>query len=130
MPIFESTEKMYEVLGDLFSHLLSHPDAGPKFRAAEIVIRFGITDPAGEIWLTPEGEVICGGADLKPTVEMTLSGDSCHQFWMKELSMPVALAKGRMKAKGPLAKVLKLLPILKPAYEAYPEIARKHGIGV
>ncbi len=130
MPVFESTEKMYEVLGDLFDHLLKHPDAGPKFQAAKIVIRFAITDPAGEIWLTPEGEVICGGADLKPTVEMTLSGDSCHQFWMKELSMPIALAKGRIKAKGPLPTVLKLLPILKPAYEAYPEIAGKHGIGV
>ncbi len=130
MPVFESSEKMYEVLGNLFRHLANHPDAGPRFRAAEIDIRFNITDPNGEIWLTRKGEVICGKTDLKPTVEMTLSGDSCHKFWLKELTLPVALAKGRIKAKGPMAKILKLLPILKPAYEAYPEIARNHGIGV
>ncbi|MGC8605278.1 MAG: SCP2 sterol-binding domain-containing protein [Desulfomonilaceae bacterium] len=130
MPVFETTEKMYEVLGNLFKHLANHPDSGPKFREAGIDIHFSITDPTGEIWLTREGEVICGNADLKPTVEMILSGDSCHQFWMKELSLPIALAKGKIRAKGPMGKILKLLPILKPAYEAYPDIARNHGIGI
>jgi hypothetical protein len=42
--------------------------------------------------------------------------------------MPVALAKGLIKAKGPMPKVIKLLPLLKPAYAAYPEIAKKHGL--
>jgi len=59
---------------------------------------------------------------------MSLSGDSCHKFWLKQLTMPVALAKRQIKAKGPIPKVLKLLPMLKPAYEAYPEIAKSHGI--
>ena len=44
--------------------------------------------------------------------------------------MPVALAKGLIKVKGPMPKVLKLLPLLKPAFRAYPEHARKYGIGV
>jgi hypothetical protein len=59
---------------------------------------------------------------------MDLSGDSCHLFWLKELSLPIALAKRKIKARGPMPKVLKLLPMLKPAYEAYPEIAKAHGI--
>ena len=42
--------------------------------------------------------------------------------------MPVALAKGLIKAKGPLPKVLNLLPLIKPAYVIYPDIAKKHGI--
>ena len=131
MAVFESTEKMYEVLGELFTTLMNHPEAGPKFMAADIVIRFIINDPDGEIWLSKDGGVICGKPDnLTAVVTMTLSGDSCHQFWLKQLSMPVALAKGKIKAKGPMPKVLKLLPILKPAYEAYPDIARKHGLEV
>ena len=131
MAVFESTEKMYEVLGQLFTTLMNHPDAGPKFQAADIVIRFIINDPDGEIWLSKDGGVICGKPnDMKAVVTMTLSGDSCHLFWLKQLSMPVALAKGKIKAKGPMPKVLKLLPILKPAYEAYPDIARQHGLEV
>ena len=130
MPVFESTDKMYEVLGALFHTLLNDAKAGEQFRKADLAIRFIINDPEGEIWLSREGEVICGRTDLAPTVTMTLSGDSCHQFWLKQLSMPVALAKGKIKAKGPMPKVLKLLPILKPAYAAYPDIARQHGLAV
>jgi hypothetical protein len=128
MAVFASTEKMYEVLGALFNTLLNNPSVGPKFAEANIIIKFTINDPAGYIWLTPDKGVICGDADCKPTIEMTLSGDTCHQFWLQEISMPVALAKGLIKAKGPLPKVLKLLPLLKPAYEAYPEISRKSGL--
>jgi hypothetical protein len=128
MAIFANTEKMYEVLGTLFNTLLNHPAVGPKFVESNIIIKFTINDPSGFIWLTPDKGVICGDADCKPTIEMTLSGDTCHKFWLQEISMPVALAKGLIKAKGPLPKVLKLLPLLKPAYEAYPEISRKHGL--
>ncbi len=130
MPVFESTEKMYEVLGTLFNALADDPVAGPKYRDASIVIKFTITEPDGAIWLDREANVICGPADLKPTIEMKLSGDTCHDFWLQKTSMPVALAKGKIKAKGPLPKVLKLLPLLKPAYAAYPDIARQHGLPV
>jgi len=130
MPVFSSTEKMYEVLGTLFEALMHDPVVGPKFAESNIIIKFIINDPDGFIWLTSEPKVICGQADLKPTIEMSLSGDSCHKFWLKEISLPVALAKGLVKAKGPMPKVLKLLPLLKPAYEAYPEIAKKHNLPI
>jgi hypothetical protein len=130
MAIFESTEKMYEVLGNLFEALMSNETVSKKYVESNIIIKFNIFDPEGYIWLTNEPKVICGPADLKPTIEMTLSGDSCHKFWLKQLTLPIALAKGHIKAKGPMPKVLKLLPLLKPAYEAYPDIAKKHNIPI
>lgn len=126
--IFESTEKMYEVLGELFNTLFQDEPLYNKFMESNITIKFTIFDPVGYIWLAKDGKVICGEADYKPTVEMTLSGDSCHRFWLQEIKMPVALAKGLIKAKGPMPKVLNLLPLIKPAYTVYPGIARKHGI--
>ena len=130
MAVFESTDKMYTVLGSLFNKLVKDPNVGPQFVTADIVIKFIIDNPSGEIWLSPSngGEVICGPSALAPTIEMTLSGDTCHKFWLQEVSMPIALAKGLIKAKGPLPKVLKLLPLLKPAYESYPAIAKEYGL--
>ena len=128
MAIFANTDKMYEVLGELFNTLMKDETVYQKYLDSNITIKFDIFDPTGYIWLTSDGRVICGEADLKPTILMTLSGDSCHKFWLKELTLPIALAKGHIKAKGPMPKVLKLLPLLKPAYEAYPEIAKKHNI--
>ncbi len=130
MPVFENTEKMYTVLGQLFETLLADPTMGSKFVASKIIIKFTINDPSGIIWLTDEGKVICGAADLKPTIEMTLGGDTCHLFWLQQISLPIALAKGKIKAKGPMPTVLKLLPMLKPAYAAYPDIAKAHNLEI
>ncbi len=128
MAIFKDTAYMYDVLGTLFNNLMDDPGFGEKFKKADIVIRFIINDPDGELWCLKNGTVVLGKSDEKATVTMTLSGDSCHQFWMKELSMPIALAKGKIKAKGPMPKVLKLLPLLKPAYAMYPDIAKEKGL--
>jgi len=134
MAVFESKEKMQTVLGGLFEKLLADPEFGPKFVKSDITIKFNISDPNAELWVTPgdgtHGEVVWGNNGHKATVEMTLSGDTCHKFWLKQITMPIALAKGLIKAKGPMPKILKLLPLLKPAYAAYPEWARSHGLPV
>lgn len=134
MAVFESKEKMVTVLGSLFENLLADPVMGPKFVQTNIIIKFNISDPDGALWLTPgdgtKGEVLWGDIGQTATVEMTLSGDTCHKFWLKHISMPVALAKGLIKAKGPMPKVLKLLPLLKPAYDMYPEHAKSHGLPI
>lgn len=130
MAVFENTQKMYEVLGSLFETLLKDPEAGPKYVDSGIIIKFAISNPDGAIWLTDEGTVVCGDCDKKATIEMTLSGDTCHRFWLQDVSLPIALSKGLIKAKGPMPKVLKLLPLLKPAYAAYPAIAKQYNISL
>lgn len=134
MAVFESKEKMQKVLGELFENLMEDPVMGPRFAQTNIIIKFNISDPDATLWLTPgdgtKGSVEWGNANYTPTVEMTLSADTCHKFWLKEISMPVALAKGLIKAKGPMPKVLKLLPLLKPAYQMYPDHARSYGLPV
>lgn len=134
MPIFENKQKMQDVLGELFVALMADPVVGPKFKKANVVIKYNIDDPDGTLWLFPDREpeeaVVWGSVDAKADVEMSLSGDTCHKFWLKHISMPVALAKGLVKTKGPLPKVLKLLPLLKPAYDMYPEHAKSHGLSI
>lgn len=134
MAVFESKGKMKEVLGGLFNILLDDPDAGPKFAGSNITIKFDITEPDAELFITPgdgiRGEVLWAANDIKPDVTMTLSGDTCHKFWLKQIGMPIALAKGLIKAKGPMPKVLKLLPILKPAFAAYPDWAKSQGLSI
>lgn len=127
MAVFQSTEQMYDVLGTLFKALEADPGFGPKFKQENINVHFIINDPEGDIWITPK-EVICGPADLTAQVQMTLSGDTCHLFWQKKINLPIALAKGKIKAKGSMPKIMKLLPMLKPAYEMYPNLARGKGI--
>ena len=98
-----------------------------SIKKADIQIKFDISEPTAVIWVGPDG-IEFGEQGLKADITMTLSGDTAHSFWKKDLSLPVALAKRKIKSKGNISKVMKLLPVVKPAYELYPEYMAKHGL--
>ncbi len=50
---------------------------------------------------------------------MTMEADTAHKFWLGKVNVTVALARGQMKAKGPVAKILKLVPLVKPVFPRY-----------
>jgi putative sterol carrier protein len=127
MAVFKNTEYLYEVLGGFWKALSEMEVFSSALKEANVQIKYEITDPSGIIWVGPDG-VEFGEQNLKADVTMQLAGDVCHAFWKKELSLPVALAMRKIKSKGNIAKVMKLLPVLKPAYELYPEYMKKHGL--
>jgi putative sterol carrier protein len=127
MAVFKDTEYLYEVLGGFWKALSEMEVFSSALKEANVQIKYEITDPTGIIWVGPDG-VEFGEQNLKADVTMQLAGDVCHAFWKKDLSLPVALAMRKIKSKGNIAKVMKLLPVLKPAYELYPEYMKKHGL--
>ena len=48
-----------------------------------------------------------------------MEADTAHRFWLGKVNVTVALARGQMKAKGPVAKILKLVPLVKPVFPRY-----------
>ena len=56
---------------------------------------------------------------MEPEVVMTMEADTAHRFWLGKVNVTVALARGQMKAKGPVAKILKLVPLVKPVFPRY-----------
>lgn len=127
MAVYKDTEQMYEILGGLWRQLIEHPENGRKFKDSGLTIKYNLSDPAGTLWITTES-VLTGSQALKADVEMTLAGDTAHKFWLKELSLPAALAKKLIVSKGSLTKVMKLLPLLKPLHEMYPAACDKYGL--
>ncbi|HPI93800.1 MAG TPA: SCP2 sterol-binding domain-containing protein [Deltaproteobacteria bacterium] len=127
MAVFRNTEYLYEVLGGFWKALYEKNEFNQAIKSADIQLKFEISDPAAVLWVGPDG-VEFGDQNLKADVTMQLAGDTCHAFWKKDLSLPVALAKRQIKSKGNIAKVMKLLPVLKPAYELYPEYMKQHGL--
>ncbi|RLA96950.1 MAG: hypothetical protein DRG37_08945, partial [Deltaproteobacteria bacterium] len=98
MAVFKDTDFLYESLGSFWQELAKRDDFMIPLKRADIVIKFEIFDPPATIWVSPEG-VKLGTQDMKPHIIMKLSGDTCRAFWMKKLSLPVALATRKIKAK-------------------------------
>ena len=74
-----------------------------------------------------DGRVDLGHTALEPEVIMTMEADTAHKFWLGKVNVTVALARGQMKAKGPVAKILKLVPLTKPVFPRYRQMLEDAG---
>jgi putative sterol carrier protein len=120
---FKDADELYATLGKLFVDITADPELGPKFRQADTVVRYEYSDPNSAITVRlKEGDgdaVEFGDPAREPEVTMTMAADTAHKFWLGEVNVTVALARGQIKAKGPVAKILKLVPLAKPVFPRY-----------
>ena len=64
-------------------------------------------------------DVDFGESEMEPEVTMSMAADTGHRFWLGGVNVTVALARGEIKASGPVAKILKLVPLAKPVFPRY-----------
>lgn len=124
MSYFESAQQLKDILGNFFLILAKDPQMGPKFLASNLVIKFCYREPEASITIDFTGsEMVLTFDDLdkKPVIEMSMKADTAHKFWMGKVNLVMALTRREITAKGPIPKILKLLPIIKPAYALYPQ---------
>lgn len=128
MSIFEASEQAYAVFGSLFRILIQDQDFNQKLEHANLDVRLIHTKPDCVLYIAP-GLVAEGDeAPEEAAIQIKMSCDTAHKLWCGELLMPAALATGRVRIKGKVAKVLELVPILQPAFDRYSDIAAEHGI--
>jgi len=123
MPYFKDADEVYQHIGKLFEDLTTDPELSPKFRKANAIVRYQYRNPESQITVRmtedDEPKVDCGESDMEPEVVMSMEADTAHKFWLGKVNVTVALARGQMKAKGPVAKILKLVPLVKPVFPRY-----------
>lgn len=131
MPVFKDAQEVYDTLGRLFVDLAADPDLGPKFRKANTVVRYEYSEPEATITVRLQegepGDVDFGESEMEPEVKMAMAADTAHAFWLGQVNVTVALARGQIKADGPVAKILKLVPLAKPAFPRYKALLEAQG---
>ena len=131
MGYFGDEDEVYRFIGRLFQELIEDPELGPRFQNANTVVQYQLRDPAAQITvqmlLDVPLRVDLGPSDLDPEVIMAMEADTAHRFWLGRVNVTVALARGQMKAKGPVAKILKLVPLVKSSFPRYQELLRAGG---
>jgi putative sterol carrier protein len=123
MAYFKDADEVYATIGKLFRDLKDDGELAPKFRKANTIVQYQYREPESRITVKliegEDGQVDFGDTVLEPEVIMTMDADTAHRFWLGQVNVTVALARGQMKAKGPVAKILKLVPLVKPVFPRY-----------
>ena len=131
MPVFKDEQEVYQYIGRLFQELTDDPELSPKFRRADTIVQYRYSNPESQITVKmkegEDGQVDLGPSDLDPEIVMTMEADTAHKFWLGKVNVTMALAKGQMKAKGPVAKILKLVPLVKPVFPRYRAMLEEKG---
>ena len=131
MGYFGDEDEVYRFIGRLFEELIDDPDLGPRFQNANTVVQYQLRDPESQITvrmlLDEQLRVDLGPSELDPEVIMAMEADTAHRFWLGKVNVTVALARGQIVAKGPVAKILKLVPLVKPVFPRYQQLLREGG---
>jgi putative sterol carrier protein len=128
---FKDAQEVYDTLGQLFVEIQQDEELASKFRKANTIVRYAHSDPEAVITVRLQegepGDVDFGESEMEPEVTMTMDADTAHRFWLGQVNVTVALARGQIKATGPVAKILKLVPLTKPIFPRYKALLESQG---
>ena len=125
MAYFTDAAEVDRYIGGVFRAANDHPESGPRLRAAGIVLKVYYTDPATEMTIVmrePALEVTLGASEERPDITLMMTADTGDRFWRGHYNLAVGLAKGEVKAKGSVNKILKLVPLTKPLFPIYRDL--------
>jgi hypothetical protein len=136
---FKSKKEFKAVMDELFTIMSTDPKMGPKLAAARVPQRWEFTDfdmvinvtyadpktaKKGHFLRWVWGDDEC---DWEPAVEMKMNSEIANRYFQGKENVPIAIARGRIKARGSVPKALKLIPITKPIYRMYREMLEEEG---
>ena len=124
MPYFKDAEDVYANLGLFMRQLAVDPEMAPALKRADTTFQLRMRNPDSVLTVRPPQEdqppqVDLGDTTLRPEVVLQLDADIAHRFWLGQVNVAVALANGDIRARGPVAKILKLVPLVKPGFPRY-----------
>jgi hypothetical protein len=131
MPYFKDAEDVYRHLGRLFEDIIADEDLSARFKAADTVVQIRMRRPDSQLTLkTLEAEdqqIDFGITELRPEVVLAMDADTAHRLWLGKVNVTVALARGQISARGPVAKILKLVPLVEPVRARYESSLQESG---
>ena len=123
MPVFETADALYACIGGLFERMRCQAEVQEELASLKLTVRFAYTEPEASITLIAndgEGAIHYGECNEKPDVELAMTGDIAHHFWMGEVNVMGAITKRQIVLTGSLSKIMALTPLIKAGIQIYP----------
>lgn len=132
MGYFADADDVYRYLGGVF-RLAAETEVGPKLASADIDLQVYYADPDAKVLIRMHGDNITveDGADNEDAdVKLFMPADIGDKYWRGEYNLAVGLAKGQVRAKGPVNKILRLVPLTRPVFPMYREMVAEKDAAV
>ncbi len=138
MAYFRDSQECDAMLGGFFREMSEGVARGDtelvriqtKLAEIELIVKFVWREP--ELTVTLDFtknpfKVSINDDSIAPTATFTLTADVAHKFWHGKVNLAKALTTKAIVARGPIPKILKLLPVIEPMYKRYPQYLKDKG---
>jgi putative sterol carrier protein len=121
MAHYETDAEVYEQLGGILTNLVYNAARREQLHQADAVVQFAFRDPVATVTLdvraNKRARVDLGDTKLRADVVLAMDADTGRAILHGELSPTLALARGEVRTKGPVGKVLRVVPATVGAHE-------------
>lgn len=127
---FRSADEVHEFLGGIFAEAMEDETIGPKLAATGMSLRMDYTDPDTTVRVDFATRQITTGAEAATAdsdATLSMAADTANQYWQGKVSLPLAMARGKITVGGSAAQLLKLSPIAKALYPRYTAMLAERG---
>jgi putative sterol carrier protein len=126
MAHYETDAEVYEQLGGILTNLVYNTARREQLHQADAVVQFAFRDPVATVTLdmraNKRARVDLGDTKLRADVVLAMDADTGRAILHGELSPTLALARGEVRTKGPVGKVLRVVPATVGAHEVEADI--------
>jgi putative sterol carrier protein len=121
MAHYETDAEVYDQLGGILNNLVYNSARREQLRQADAVVQFAFRQPDATVTLDvragKRARVDLGETKLRADVVLAMDADTGRALLTGELSPALALARGDVRTKGPVGKVLRVVPATVGAHE-------------
>ena len=130
MTQFKDGEQVALMAKELWETVLTDEDSAAMVRKIGLSVFTEFSDPEVNIWINAD-EVITGeDAKKESMVQLKMSWETGNDLYSDKIGLTAAISSGKMKVKGPLLKLMKIVPLLKRAHTIWPDVCKKHNIEI
>jgi hypothetical protein len=124
MAYFKDADDVYGTLGRFLRELAADAELAPALERADTTFQLRLRQPDSLVTVSAPRDdqpatVDLGTTAVQPEVVLQMDADTAHRFWLGDVNVAVALARGDVRARGPVAKILKIVPLVKPGFQRY-----------
>ena len=129
---YKDAEQLFNVYKAFFQSITSDEAIGKRLARCGSIIWFEVTDPAYEFTLDFKNEpaegafgaYFLGPCTLEPDIGISCHSDYFHRFWHGLENPYSAVASGKIKFKGSVTSLIRLVPVIKPAFTQFPKVLK------
>lgn len=130
MTQFKDGEQVASMAKELWETVLSDDKSAEMVRRAGLTVFTEFSEPEAYIWISPDEVIIGEAAKKEAVIKLQMAWEVGNALYSDTLGLTPAISSGKMKVKGPLLKLMKIVPLLKRAHTIWPDVCKKNNIQI